>query len=156
MNRLIKIQQADFNIAEEYAALTARLDGSTGAIATFVGLVRDVADGAEVRDLTLEHYPGMTESSIDAILDKAEASFDLTDLSVIHRVGRMSGRDQIVLVMAASGHREAAFAACSFVMDYLKTDAVFWKKEHSERGERWIQSTGADLARVDAWSRNSS
>jgi molybdopterin synthase catalytic subunit len=153
MNRLIRIQEPDFSVANEYQALLGRLDGATGAIATFVGLVRDISDDGSVSDLTLEHYPGMTEASLNGILDKAQERFPVSDLTVIHRVGRMTGREQIVLVMAASRHRDAAFEACSFVMDYLKTDAVFWKKEQGDDGDRWIQSTDQDRARAQGWHK---
>jgi molybdopterin synthase catalytic subunit len=105
-----------------------------------------------VATLTLEHYPGMTESSIDSILERAEQRWPLLEIQVIHRVGTLAPTDQIVLVAVASGHRDAAFAAAEFVMDYLKTDAVFWKKEQTEAGTHWVQSTEQDHQRAREWA----
>lgn len=152
----VRVQTGDFDVAGEYAALRRRLPPEAGAVASFVGLVRDVAPaeaGTEpVRALYLEHYPGMTERSIRAIAEQAQQRWPLLDLVVIHRVGRLDPTEQIVYVQVAASHRAAAFAACEFVMDYLKTDAVFWKREETEAGGRWVEATRDDRQRVKAWS----
>ncbi|HEX7036155.1 MAG TPA: molybdenum cofactor biosynthesis protein MoaE [Pseudomonadales bacterium] len=151
----VRVQTGDFDVAGEYAALRGRLPPGAGAVASFVGLVRDVAPaaGAEpVRALYLEHYPGMTERSIRAIAGQAQQRWPLLDLVVIHRVGRLEPTEQIVFVQAAASHRAAAFAACEFVMDYLKTDAVFWKREDTDAGGRWVEATRDDRRRVNAWA----
>jgi molybdopterin synthase catalytic subunit len=152
----VRVQREDFSVAEEYAALRARLPGHGGAIATFTGLVRDRDDPTlgqdkPVQTLHLEHYPGMTERSIEAIARQAEERWPLLDLLVIHRVGPLAPEAQIVYVQVASAHRAAAFAACAFVMDYLKTDAVFWKREDTVEGSRWVESTRDDRQRVSDW-----
>jgi molybdopterin synthase catalytic subunit len=152
----VRVQEADFDVAAEYAALRHRLPAEAGAVASFVGLVRDLAPAADgaapVQALHLEHYPGMTERSIGAIAREAEQRWPVLDLVVIHRVGRLQPTEQIVYVQAASSHRAAAFAACEFVMDYLKTDAIFWKREDTAAGGRWVEATGEDRRRVSAWS----
>ena len=153
--RHIEVQEADFDFAAHYEA-ARKLGGSdAGAIAGFVGLVRDhnkiAGDGGEVSSLTLEHYPGMTESSIEAIVDEAESRWPLLVTRVIHRVGTLVPEDQIVLVLVASGHRDAAFAAAEFLMDSLKTRAIFWKREASAHGNKWIESTEHDLERSEKW-----
>jgi molybdopterin synthase catalytic subunit len=149
----IRVQEADFAVADEYGSARERLRGAAGAIASFVGLVRErVADG-RVDELHLEHYPGMTERSIGTIIDQAIGRWPLLDVVVIHRVGALGPQEQIVLVQVASAHRTAAFAACEFIMDYLKTDAVFWKRERGSAGSRWIESTGEDRERVTTWDR---
>ncbi len=155
----VRVQESDFDVGEEYASLRRRLPARTGAVATFVGLVRDMAPEpdaagapASVQGLHLEHYPGMTERSIAAIAGKAEQRWPLLDLVVIHRVGDLVPEAQIVYVQAAASHRTAAFAACEFVMDYLKTDAVFWKREDTAQGSRWVEATTADRGRVSDWN----
>ena len=130
---------------------TRLTSGKSGASAVFVGTMRDLNEGDEVQAMVLEHYPGMTESSIDAIITEAESRWPLLVTQVIHRVGTLQPEDQIVLVIVASGHRDAAFAAAQFIMDYLKTRAVFWKKEASTRGSQWIESTEQDQERSDKW-----
>jgi molybdopterin synthase catalytic subunit len=147
----IRVQEADFSPAQEYEAARSRLGGSAGAIATFVGLVRDHAGDAPVSVLHLEHYPGMTERSIGAIVEEAAARWAVLDVVVIHRVGPLRATDQIVYVQVASAHRAAAFAACEFIMDYLKTEAVFWKRETGADGSRWIEATGEDRERLRNW-----
>jgi molybdopterin synthase catalytic subunit len=150
----IRVQQDDFSIAAEYQALRDRLAADAGAVACFVGLVRDTyGPGSQrsVQALHLEHYPGMTERSIAAIADQAHARWPLLDLLVIHRVGTLPPEAQIVYVQAAASHRAAAFAACEFVMDYLKTEAVFWKREDTVDGSRWVEATGDDRDRVSGW-----
>ena len=136
--------------------------GQVGAVVTFVGLVRDYRQSPEdvsaaepnrigVQTLTLEHYPGMTEKSIKKIVEQACERWPLLATHVIHRVGELKASEQIVMVAVASGHRGAAFAAAEFIMDYLKTDAVFWKKEQGEQGARWIESTAEDHQRQQQW-----
>jgi molybdopterin synthase catalytic subunit len=147
----IRIQTDDFCAASEYAALRVRCGGVLGAVASFVGLVRDRASDRAISALHLEHYPGMTESSIRAIVDDAATRWPLLDVLVVHRVGTLPPDDQIVLVQVGSSHRAAAFGACALIMDYLKTDAVFWKRENSPAGDRWVEATGDDRERVSAW-----
>lgn len=152
MHRDIRVQEADFSVADEYAALRERLGSDSGAIATFTGLVREHAGSADaVAGLHLEHYPGMTERSIEAIVQDAEARWTLLDAVIIHRVGHLTPREQIVFVQVAAGHRPAAFAACEFIMDYLKTAAVFWKREDTAAGSRWVEATASDRGRVSGW-----
>jgi len=151
----IRIASTDFVLADEYARMRERQGGRSGAIASFVGLVRDRAEGQAVGTLELEHYPGMTERSIAAIVDQAIGRWPLDDVVVIHRVGALAAAEQIVLVLVASAHRAAAFAACMFIMDYLKTDAVLWKREAGGAGARWIEATDEDRARVLDWSASS-
>lgn len=153
MHLEIRVQEADFSVAGEYAALRERLGSESGAIATFIGLVRDHAGAADpVQGLHLEHYPGMTERSIEAIVREAERRWPLLDVVVIHRVGSLTPREQIVFVQVAAGHRPAAFAACEFIMDYLKTAAVFWKREETAGGSRWVEASASDRSRVSGWS----
>ena len=155
MDSRIQIQSEEFDVARIYEELREQSAGQAGAIVTFVGLVRDrnaiAGDGAKVDALVLEHYPGMTERSIAAILEKAQTRWPVPWVHVVHRVGKLLPSEQIVLVMAASAHREAAFAAAEFIIDYLKTDAVLWKREHTRLGQTWLKSTAQDAARVDKW-----
>jgi molybdopterin synthase catalytic subunit len=146
----VRVQRDDFDLAGEVAALRAG-DHRVGAIASFVGTVRDVNDDAEVRTLTLEHYPGMTEVSLQSIVDEAKQRFDVYDVLVVHRVGELRPGDQIVLVVVTGAHRGEAFDACRFVMDYLKTRAPFWKKERTPQGERWVEARDSDDAAASAW-----
>lgn len=154
--RYIAVQEDDFDLTTQYEKVRALGGSDAGAVASFIGLVRDqnkhAGDGGQVRSLTLEHYPGMTESSIDAIIAEAELRWPLLVTQVIHRVGTLQPQDQIVLVLVASGHRDAAFAAAQFIMDHLKTRAVFWKKESSTLGGQWIESTEQDRERSDKWA----
>lgn len=147
----VRVQEADFELGAEYAAQRVRLEGRAGAVASFVGLVRDRAGDASVAVLHLEHYPGMTEKSIEAIVRQAGERWPLDDVVVIHRVGALAPSAQIVLVLVASAHRAAAFAGCEYIMDYLKTDAVFWKREDTDAGSRWVESTAEDAHRVSGW-----
>lgn len=126
--------------------------GGIGAIVSFVGLVRDVNDGDAVGTLTLEHYPGMTEKALQAIEEEAKKRWDVLDSLIIHRVGTLNPQDQIVLVMVSSAHRGDAFKACEFMMDYLKTQAPFWKKEATSRGERWVEAKDSDDAAQVRWN----
>ena len=146
----MRIQSEDFSLDAEWRRMRAGLSGGTGALAAFAGQVRDTGgDGDSV--LEIEHYPGMTEASIEGIVAKAEARWNLDGVLVVHRVGRLRPADQIVLVLCASGHRAEAFAACEYIMDFLKTDAIFWKKETDGDGARWITSTRQDRNRAAGW-----
>ena len=146
----VRVQSDDFDAGREIALLR-RDNPRIGAVASFIGVVRDVNDGSSVAGMTLEHYPGMTEKSIAAIIDQAKARWDIFDALVIHRVGRLSPMDQIVLVAVAGGHRGGAFAACEFIMDYLKTRAPFWKKEQTVQGARWVESRASDDIAAERW-----
>jgi molybdopterin synthase catalytic subunit len=146
----VRIQREDFDAGAEVARLRAG-DPRIGAVACFVGVARDRNDGATVSTLTLEHYPGMTEKSIEAIVERARARWDVVDALVVHRVGELRPLDQIVLVIVASAHRGDAFAACEFVMDYLKTEAPFWKRESTPQGSRWVDARDADDAARARW-----
>lgn len=147
----VAVQQEDFNVSDELAML-ARHSLAVGALASFVGLVRDSNDDAEVATMELEHYPGMTESSITHIIAQAAERWQLLGARVIHRIGRLAPGDQIVLVAVSSMHRGEAFAACEFIMDYLKTQAPFWKKERTPEGERWVDARCSDEAAAARWS----
>ncbi len=146
----VTIQTADFDLGVEVAALRAH-DPGVGAVASFVGTVRDRNDGTGVSAMELEHYPGMTEKAIEAMIDEAFRRFDIRAARVIHRVGPLKPLDQIVLVAVTSAHRGAAFQACEFLMDYLKTQAPFWKKETTPEGARWVDARVADDAALARW-----
>src|SRR5512147_3131406 len=139
----VRVQREDFDIGAEIAAFR-RADPGIGAIASFIGLVRDINEGDTVAGMTLEHYPGMTERSIEAIVSEAKRRWDIFDGLVIHRIGELRPSDQIVLVIVTSAHRGDAFAACEFLMDYLKTRAPFWKKEETPSGARWVEARESD------------
>ena len=146
----VRIQEADFDVGAELAALQgARTD--VGAVASFVGCVRGHTREDDVSALTLEHYPGMTERSIEAMIGEAESRFAVQAALVIHRVGRLLPGERIVLVAVASSHRRDAFQACEFLMDYLKTHAPFWKKESTPDGERWVDARVADDEALQRW-----
>lgn len=147
----VRIQPEDFDLAAEWAACRERCTGRAGAVVAFGGLVRDRADHDAVQGLYLEHYPGMTEASIERICAEAANRWRLLTVTVIHRVGDLGPGDQIVLVLVASSHRPDAFAACEFLMDYLKTDAVIWKKERRDGGDAWITATDNDRERRSGW-----
>ena len=144
------IQQADFDSGQVLAELRAG-DPAVGAVATFIGTVRDRNDGTGVSGMELEHYPGMTERAIEAMIDVALARFDVRAARVIHRVGLLKPLDQIVMVAVTSGHRGQAFQACEFIMDYLKTQAPFWKKETTSQGARWVDARVSDDAALQRW-----
>ena len=146
----VRVQEADFDIGAELAALRAG-DARVGALASFLGLVRDMNDGASVSGMTLEHYPGMTEKSLEAIVAEARQRWDIYDALVIHRVGPLKPCDQIVLVAVTSAHRGESFAACEFIMDYLKTQAPFWKKEATADGGRWVDARETDDSAAARW-----
>ena len=146
----IRIQEADFDLTTEIKALR-KDDPRVGAIVTFVGTVRDMNDGSQVKGMTLEHYPGMTEKALEEIIAQAKSRWDLYKTLVIHRVGPLLPEDQIVLVAVTSAHRGEAFAACEFIMDFLKTAAPFWKKEETPEGSRWVDARVTDDAAMTKW-----
>ena len=146
----IAVQLEDFDTGREIAAVRAG-NPKVGAVASFVGVVRDVNDGAGVATMTLEHYPGMTEKALEGIVEQAAARWEVLDCTVIHRHGRLAPTDQIVFVAVASSHRGDAFAACQFIMDYLKTEAPFWKKEETPGGERWVEAKASDDTAAGRW-----
>ncbi len=147
---MVRVQHEDFDAGAEIARLRGS-DPKVGAVACFIGVARDVNDGDRVATLTLEHYPGMTERALEDICAQARGRWKLIDILVVHRIGRLEPTDQIVLVVVTSAHRGDAFAACEFVMDYLKTEAPFWKKEATPAGERWVDARQADDDARDRW-----
>ena len=150
MNARVSIQTQDFDLSTEVARLREQ-DKRVGAICTFVGTVRDRNDGQSISTMELEHYPGMTEKSIEAMIDEAFKRFDIYAARVIHRVGLLQPLDQIVLVAVTSAHRGESFQACEFLMDYLKTQAPFWKKEQTPEGARWVDARVSDDAALAKW-----
>ena len=149
----IKIQESDFDVSAEILALR-KDDPRVGAVVSFLGTVRDMNDGSQVKGMTLEHYPGMTEKALQEILDQAKSRWDIYQTLVIHRVGPLLPEDQIVLVAVTSAHRGEAFAACEFIMDYLKTAAPFWKKEDTPEGSRWVDARVTDEAAMARWKQS--
>ncbi len=146
----VRVQQEDFDAGREIESLTAgRAD--VGAVASFVGLVRDANDGHDIRGMTLEHYPGMTEKALEDIGAQARRRWDLLDTLIIHRYGSLLPGDRIVFVGVSSAHRGDAFAACEFIMDYLKTRAPFWKREDTPEGSRWVEARTGDDEAADRW-----
>ena len=150
----VTVQTEDFDLSAEVAALRAG-DAGVGAVAAFVGTVRDRNDGQGVSAMELEHYPGMTERAIEVIIDAAHERFDIRGARVIHRVGLLQPLDQIVMVAVTSSHRGEAFKACEFLMDYLKTQAPFWKKESTPEGARWVDARVADDEALRRWGVDS-
>ena len=148
----VRIQSEDFDAGREIAVLR-RDNPGIGAIASFIGVVRDVNGAERVAEMALEHYPGMTEKSIAGIIDQAKSRWSVFDALVVHRVGRLKPLDQIVLVVVTGAHRGDAFAACEFIMDYLKTRAPFWKKEQTLEGARWVEARGSDDEAAARWGR---
>jgi len=147
----VRIQTKDFDAGAEMAAL--RLNNpKIGAVASFIGVCRDANDGTAVTKMTLEHYPGMTERALEKIVVEAKARWDLMEVLVVHRVGELKPGDQIVLVVVTGAHRGEAFAACEFIMDYLKTRAPFWKKEETPQGARWVEARGSDDEAAERWN----
>ena len=146
----VSVQPEDFDVGAELAALRAG-DAGVGAVCAFVGTVRDRNDGSPVASLELEHYPGMTEASIDAMIDAALGRFQIRAARVVHRIGVLAPEAQIVLVAVTAAHRGQAFEACEFLMDYLKTQAPFWKKEEGAEGARWVDARVADDAALARW-----
>ena len=147
----VRIQREDFDAGAEINRMRlGRPD--TGAVASFIGQVRDLNDGSNVSSMVLEHYPGMTEKALAAIVEQAKQRWDIFDALVIHRVGTLQPTEQIVLVVVSGAHRGEAFAACEFIMDYLKTEAPFWKKEQTAEGERWVESRSSDDQARARWT----
>jgi molybdopterin synthase catalytic subunit len=146
----VSIQPGDFDLGAEVAALR-RGDGGVGAVASFIGTVREHNDGSGVSLMELEHYPGMTERAIEAMIEVALQRFNIRGARVVHRIGPMAVGEQVVLVAVSSAHRSQAFAACEFLMDYLKTQAPFWKKEHTPEGARWVDARVADDEALKRW-----
>ncbi len=148
----VRVQQEDFDLSAEVAALRAGQPG-VGAVAAIVGLVRDMNEGSGVSEMALEHYPGMTEKALEAIVAEARARWDILGARIIHRVGTLQPCDQIVLVAGSSAHRGEAFAACEFIMDYLKTRAPFWKREVTPAGARWVDARETDDSAAARWEK---
>lgn len=146
----VNIQSGDFNLSEEVAALRAE-DKRVGAVCSFIGTVRDRNDGLNVSSMELEHYPGMTEKAIEAMIDEAMVRFDIFGARVVHRIGVLQPLEQVVLVAVTSAHRGTSFQACEFLMDYLKTQAPFWKKEQTPQGARWVDARVTDDAALAKW-----
>ena len=149
MSRVL-IQTADFDVSTEAKNLLAQ-DKRIGAICTFIGTVRDRNDGLNIKSMELEHYPGMTEKAIEAMVDDACKRFDIFGARVVHRIGLLQPLDQVVLVAVTSAHRGESFKACEFLMDYLKTQAPFWKKEQTPDGARWVDARVSDDAALAKW-----
>ena len=147
----VRVQTQDFDLSAEISALRSA-DPRVGAIVSFVGTVRDMNDGASVAEMELEHYAGMTEQSIEKIVDQAKARWPLFGARVVHRVGPLKPSEQIVLVACTAAHRGEAFAACEFIIDYLKTEAPFWKKEQTPQGARWVDARATDDAALEKWA----
>lgn len=147
----VRVQSEDFDLGLEVARLRAG-DARIGAVVSFVGTVRDMNDGAAVAELELEHYPGMTERALEDIVEQARVRWPLYGALVIHRIGPMQPMEQIVLVATSAAHRGEAFAACEFIMDYLKTEAPFWKKEQTPGGARWVDARVSDDAARAKWA----
>lgn len=146
----VRVQTQDFDVGVEIRRMTVG-NARIGAVASFIGLMRDVNEGEAVAAMTLEHYPGMTEKALVEIVAEAKTRWDLIDVLIVHRVGELKPKDQIVLVVVASAHRGDAFAACEFLMDYLKTRAPLWKKESGKTGERWVEARGSDDVAAARW-----
>lgn len=146
----IKVQHEDFDVGAELLALRQG-NPKIGAIASFIGLVRDINEGDNVAGMSLEHYPGMTEKALAAIVEQAKGRWDIFDALVIHRVGDLKPTDQIVLVAVSGSHRGEAFAACEFIMDFLKTQAPFWKREQTAEGARWVDARESDEKAAARW-----
>ena len=147
----VRVQIPDFDLSTEVAALRSA-DPRVGAVVSFVGTVRDINEGASVAEMELEHYPGMTEQSIEKIVEQAKARWPLFAAVVVHRVGPLKPMAQIVLVACSAAHRGEAFAACEFIIDYLKTEAPFWKKEQTPGGARWVDARATDDIALEKWA----
>jgi molybdopterin synthase catalytic subunit len=150
---MIRVQREDFDVGAELAALTRGKTG-IGGVASFIGLMRDVAGGSAIRAMTLEHYPGMTERELERIEAEAQRRWPLLASLIVHRHGRLEPGERIVLVATASAHRAAAFAACEFLMDYLKTQAPFWKQEETPEGARWVAAEASDDEAASRWTKD--
>lgn len=149
----VRIQFEDFDVAAEMDKVR-RANPQTGAVVSFLGQVRDLNQGSEISSMFLEHYPGMTEKSLESLIKSARERWNIHEVTIIHRVGNLSPLDQIVLVVVASMHREDAFRACEFIMDFLKTEAPFWKREVTPSGERWVEAKQSDEIAKQKWNSN--
>ncbi len=149
----VRVQTEDFDLSTEVAQLRQQAP-KVGAVVTFLGTVRDLNEGEQVAEMELEHYPGMTEKSLEAIVAQAKARWDIFDALVIHRVGPLKPLEQIVLVAVTSAHRGEAFDACEFIIDYLKTEAPFWKKEQTPSGARWVDARVTDDEAMRKWAQD--
>jgi molybdopterin synthase catalytic subunit len=147
---MIRVQREDFDVGREIARLSEGRR-QVGAVVSFVGLVRDIADGQDVGAMTLEHYPGMTERQLAAIVEDAKRRWPLDEVLVVHRHGRLEPGERIVLCIASSAHRQAAFEACMFLVDWLKTKAPFWKREETPQGPRWVEARASDDKAAERW-----
>ncbi len=147
----VSIQHEDFDAGAVMAELRAT-SNNVGAVVSFVGLVRDSSYDEKVENILVEHYPGMSENALNKIIAEAKTRWDLLAVKVIHRVGRLGPNDQIVLVATASSHRGHAFSSCEFIIDYLKTDAPFWKKEVTQQGGEWVVTKDSDVQRMERWN----
>ena len=152
ISRMITIQYEPFDIGVLYRSLSNGCH-STGAVVSFVGRVRDFNESPEVTALTLEHYPGMTERALEEVVERARQRWQINDAIVVHRIGYMTPGDDIVAVLVSTAHRHAAFEACAFIMDFLKTSAPFWKKEHTTQGDYWVSERESDLASLKRWEQ---
>lgn len=146
----VRVQHEDFDVAQELATLRHQRP-QIGAVVSFLGLVRDLNDGATIQSLTLEHYPAMTQKALEDICAQAQQRWDLEDIVLLHRIGELAPCDQIVFVAVASQHRGEAFHACEFIMDFLKTKAPFWKKERTSQGTRWVDARSSDEQAAARW-----
>ena len=146
----VRVQKEDFDISAEVAALRG-VNPQIGAVACFIGLVRDLNEQTHVSEMTLEHYPGMTEKALEEIVAQAKQRWNIDDALVVHRIGALQPTDQIVLVATTGAHRGEVFASCEFIMDYLKTQAPFWKKEQTEQGSRWVDARESDDYAARRW-----
>ena len=149
---MIKVQREDFEVGAELDAISAGRP-NVGAVAAFVGLVRDLAEGNDISAMTLEHYPGMTERQLEALEAEARGRWQLDEVLIVHRYGRLQPGDRIVLCAATSAHRQDAFEACAFLMDWLKTQAPFWKKEETSADTRWVEARGSDDEAAARWQK---
>ena len=148
MNKIV-VQPQDFDLNAE-VSLARGTDTNIGAVVSFVGTVRDL-EGESIQKMTLEHYPGMTEKALESIANQAKNRWEIGNITIIHRVGDLQINDQIVLVITTSTHRQSAFESCEFIMDYLKTQAPFWKKEHTENESKWVEAKASDNKQKDRW-----
>jgi molybdopterin synthase catalytic subunit len=147
---MVRVQESDFDVGAELAALRGA-NPRVGAVASFIGLARDLNEGRDVQEMTLEHYPGMTERALEDIVVQARQRWDIIDALIVHRIGTIAPLEQIVLVAVTSMHRHDAFEACRFLIDYLKTDAPFWKKERTPHGSHWVEARTSDEQARAAW-----
>ena len=152
MDKII-IQAQDFNIAEEISLMRKNL-ANIGSIVSFIGIVRELSYQKSINKMTLEHYPKMTQKALESIAKEAKNRWDISSVSIIHRIGTLKPEDQIVLIVSASEHRQAAFESCQFIMDYLKTQAPFWKKEYSKNSTRWVKMNNKDVVQYNKWAAN--